>query len=363
LINVVGEGRRRSIRNAGPEGVAYWFFRLNGCLTIRGFVIHPERSGPQRTEIDIVAIRFASRRELDMADDELFTGQRRPQLFLVEVKPGGSCRFNQSWTETSVNIGHALERVGGYEEEELRAATTALFEYGGYQGADMDASLVAIADHRDEDLRQDRAHQLEWDRVLSSMFTRLTDHRNQKRHAPQWDHVGRALFDIAERHRREPQRFPREVRDTFFPGVDVHDPCGPAWAGHRWSEWCDLEKTDDGCVPAEGGIYRVRCGRDDGLVYIGAAPQRTLRSRIGSLRRSMYAVDNRGHSAGACIEACAGRNGRVEVSWFTCEGADKREILGRECDLIAAHRAIVGLSPRCQFKGSVPAASASTGTD
>jgi len=41
-----------------PETIAYWFFRLNGCATITNFVVHPDRRGSQRTDVDVLAVRF-----------------------------------------------------------------------------------------------------------------------------------------------------------------------------------------------------------------------------------------------------------------------------------------------------------------
>jgi hypothetical protein len=41
-----------------PEKIAYWFFRLNGCATITNFVVHPDRRGSQRTDVDVLAVRF-----------------------------------------------------------------------------------------------------------------------------------------------------------------------------------------------------------------------------------------------------------------------------------------------------------------
>lgn len=41
-----------------PEKVAYWYFRLNGFFQIENFVVHPERRGSQRTDADLLAVRF-----------------------------------------------------------------------------------------------------------------------------------------------------------------------------------------------------------------------------------------------------------------------------------------------------------------
>ena len=46
-----------------PEKVAYWYLRLNGFLQIENFVVHPERRGGQRTDADLLAVRFPYRAE------------------------------------------------------------------------------------------------------------------------------------------------------------------------------------------------------------------------------------------------------------------------------------------------------------
>jgi len=61
-------------RGISPEKVAYWFFRLNGCLTLVNFVVHPDlirRDEPrsQWTDVDILAIRFPHRKELLTSGD------------------------------------------------------------------------------------------------------------------------------------------------------------------------------------------------------------------------------------------------------------------------------------------------------
>lgn len=46
-----------------PERLAYWYFRLNGFMTIENFLVHPETGSNPRTDVDILATRFAHRRE------------------------------------------------------------------------------------------------------------------------------------------------------------------------------------------------------------------------------------------------------------------------------------------------------------
>ena len=78
-----------------PEKLAYWFLRLNGCTTIENFVIHPDDAGSQRTDVDILGVRFPHRAELltsekPMHDHPAFTATpHRIQIVLTEVKGGG----------------------------------------------------------------------------------------------------------------------------------------------------------------------------------------------------------------------------------------------------------------------------------
>jgi hypothetical protein len=46
------------------EKLVYWYLRLNGFLTIENFVVHPDQSREQRTDVDIIGVRFPFRAEL-----------------------------------------------------------------------------------------------------------------------------------------------------------------------------------------------------------------------------------------------------------------------------------------------------------
>jgi hypothetical protein len=127
------------------------------------------------------------------------------------------------------------------------------------------------------------------------------------------------------------------------------DPESPHWGNLVWSTWYSLEETGDGrgLVPTEQGIYRVRCCSqgDHELIYVGIST-RGLRSRISSLR------NGEGHSAAHCVAVHAKARGKIEVSWAILANVDKRELMGREVDFIAAYRRRFKRSPACQFHGS-----------
>jgi hypothetical protein len=136
------------------------------------------------------------------------------------------------------------------------------------------------------------------------------------------------------------------------------DPQSRSWFELEWSDWHDLATAVvplQSPVPTEAGLSRVRLRDSPGLLYIGQTG-RSLRGRFRQLRTSMRraagGLDARApHVAGRCVREHERRGGMIEVSWVATADLDKRERLGRECDLIAAYRRATGENPPCQFAG------------
>jgi hypothetical protein len=84
----------------GSEALAYWFFRLNGFLTITNFVVHPDIGRKQKTDVDVLGVRFPYRsenRKKPMADFRAFTAVKgKPYIIIAEVKER-TCNLNVSW--------------------------------------------------------------------------------------------------------------------------------------------------------------------------------------------------------------------------------------------------------------------------
>lgn len=178
--------------------VAQWFFRLNGCLTTREFVVHPDLAGSNLTDIDILAVRFPWRSELDMKDHPGFAVSRTT-LLLVEVKLSGPCRFNDSWFKDDGGpLRRVLDAVGCYQHESAEAAA-ALVQSGTYVGKHVDATLVAIASAQSDSLRRrlPRAIQYSWREVLLFIYERFTKYANEKADHDSWDQTGQELYDAA----------------------------------------------------------------------------------------------------------------------------------------------------------------------
>ena len=100
-----------------------------------------------------------------------------------------------------------------------------------------------------------------------------------------------------------------------------------------------------GGIPRKQGIYRIRARRGTGLLYIGISVR--LAGRLQGLERAIHRPDHKGHYAGRCVSRAQG----VEISWVVLDDLDKRELMGRELDLVAAYRRVTNSSPRCQFAG------------
>ncbi|MEI6828103.1 MAG: hypothetical protein WCK54_21130 [Desulfuromonadales bacterium] len=105
------------------EKLAYWYFRLNGFLTTENFIVHPEYGQLQKTEVDILGVRFPYRSELltdPMTDDKLFTDVHdKPCIIFVEVKHS-DCKINKTLLEIEKqNIPRLLKAIGAFADDSM----------------------------------------------------------------------------------------------------------------------------------------------------------------------------------------------------------------------------------------------------
>ena len=135
-----------------------------------------------------------------------------------------------------------------------------------------------------------------------------------------------------------------------MPGLERQDPQGLHWGDLAWSDWHQLDSAEAHAIPEGPGLYRLRCRGASGLIHVGISAR--LRSRLAGLRRARFRDDKRGHYAAACVAAHEDQDKIVEVSWTIVGDMERRELMGREVDLIAAHRRRFG-SPACQFHGQL----------
>jgi hypothetical protein len=86
--------------------LAYWYLRLNGFLTIPNFVLHPETGGSQRTEVDVIGVRFPHRSELSVA-----SFQDDPGLALPKEKSVLVLAQQREANAESTRLGGAMTRT------------------------------------------------------------------------------------------------------------------------------------------------------------------------------------------------------------------------------------------------------------
>lgn len=187
-----------------PEKLAYWYFRLNGFLSIENFVIHPDWKYEQRTDIDLVAVRFPYRDELPenpMKDDtRIILAPDKIRIVLAEVKTG-MCDLNDSWLNRNKNnMQQILYAIGSFEN--VVAVSEELYEHGWYENNNFVFSLFCLGQRTNQTHinKLPRVPQLTWDEVLFFIHERFRHYEDQKCSHEQWDETGHTLWDLAKKH-------------------------------------------------------------------------------------------------------------------------------------------------------------------
>jgi hypothetical protein len=187
-----------------PEQLAYWYFRLNGFMTTVNFVVHPEEGSGQRTDVDVLGVRFPYRAELlsqPMVDDVPFTQEKkRPFVVIAEVKRD-RCNLNGPWTRPEdKNMHRVLTAIGAIHPQEQDAAAESLYQTGVFQGGQVLLSLccVGACENPERRRRYPAVPQILWPQVASFIHRRFDKYHCQKLSHPQWDETGRALWKLFE---------------------------------------------------------------------------------------------------------------------------------------------------------------------
>lgn len=185
------------------EQVAYWFFRLNCCFTNVNFVVHPDESGAQETEADVLAVRFPHRCELITADNVLedhavFKNSPGLDLVIAEAKCG-PCSINRKWLEADFDsINRTLYAMGVFPPCRVPAVSDSLYEASIYEDNVHRVRLFAVGRESDPKLPENVV-QLTWDDVLTFIFERFSENDKYKSQHDQWDWIGRILYKLAQK--------------------------------------------------------------------------------------------------------------------------------------------------------------------
>lgn len=194
-----------------PEKVAYWYFRLNGFFQIENFVVHPTKSGGQRTDADLLAVRFPFRAErlIDnpndtMADDRqrLMLSDDRIEVFVAEVKTNQPCTLNGPWTRRDQqNVDRVLAAIGCLPPSQIEKAAEDIYRTGTHV-SDLGPRIRLVAVGRERSKKLSATYpdvpQLIWKDVLTFIGDRLRRYRQQKTQVDQWDAEGHNIKRFAE---------------------------------------------------------------------------------------------------------------------------------------------------------------------
>ena len=193
-----------------PEKVAYWYFRLNGFFQIENFVVHPTRRGSQRTDADLLAVRFPFRAErmFDdptdiMADDvqRLALSGDLIDIVIAEVKTNQPCTLNGPWTrQDRQNVHRVLAAIGCLSPDRIETAAADIYRAGFYRGDALRIRLVAVGRGRSQDITTTypEVMQLVWSEMLAFIWDRFHRYRQQKTQVDQWDPEGRKIKRLAD---------------------------------------------------------------------------------------------------------------------------------------------------------------------
>lgn len=197
----------QNTQHISPEATAYWYFRLNGCLQIQNFYVHPDPDCPPsgnqaRTDADLIGVRMPWRNELDMEDDDVFHGQRHKILiYLAEVKTGGYCEFNGPWSKpTEGNMQRALAAIGCIEHSLIERAASALYGDCCFEDSQFIIRMAAFGNQLNPVYlkTKSRALQITWDRALRFIHRRYQDYRVCKANHEHWPEIGETLWKMSD---------------------------------------------------------------------------------------------------------------------------------------------------------------------
>ena len=182
------------------EEVASWYFRLNGFLSLPGFVVHLDQDKAefgedgipryQRTEADFIGVRFVDSKEIinvfgnrrAMIDDATLTDLCAPSntkqaLFvLVEVK-AGLCKMNGPWTNRNKqNMQRVIRRLGfALNEEQIERIADMMYTSGRYEDDYYVLQYICIGYEKNLEIshRYRSVVQIDWTQIGNFLIERF----------------------------------------------------------------------------------------------------------------------------------------------------------------------------------------------
>lgn len=187
----------RNLPMSSPERLAYWYFRLNGFLTIENFIVHPDSGSNQRTDADVLAVRFAQRAEnlkRPMRDDpRVASCVTFANVIIAEIKTG-SCELNGPWKDCDAqNLHRVLNAIGCVPNSAVDLVADALYRGGLWSDSFVTIRLFALGQSRTTTLLIPEIQQLIWDDIIKFCVERFKAYAREKSSMGQWADDGKRL--------------------------------------------------------------------------------------------------------------------------------------------------------------------------
>jgi hypothetical protein len=170
------------------EQLAYWYLRLNGYFTVQNFVLHPEKDGSQRTEADLLAVRFPYHSEeingTPMKNDCILDCvPGKIDFIIAEVKgKERDCCLNPTWTNSEKkNINYALNWFGIIDEKsKLYEISRVLYKSYSYEDDRFFIRFVCFGHSASEPIKK-KAIQITHNQAIEFIRKRFKEYKKTKK--------------------------------------------------------------------------------------------------------------------------------------------------------------------------------------
>jgi hypothetical protein len=173
------------MRGRRAEHVSSWYFRLNGFLSLPGFVVHPdEQQRFPRTEADLLGVRFPYSREfistrqmedaapLAKIDDTC----RRAVFVLVEVKTD-LCNINGPWSDQQKgNMQRVVRRLGFAEEPAVEAIAAKMYGSARWESDEYVLQYICVGARKNDGRQRQFPSllQIDWNEMADFFWSRFS---------------------------------------------------------------------------------------------------------------------------------------------------------------------------------------------
>lgn len=182
------------------EQLALWYLRLNGYLTVANFILHPDTPGSERTDADILAVRFPYSSEVAgrrmEVDSKLVRRDGKTDFIIAEVK-SGECRLNGLWrNEKLENMHYVLRWLGMAPDSEVPELAKELYSSYVCKREQWNIRLVCFGNKKSQRLSAN-VLQFTHGEVIEFMSNRFNTYADIKTSHKQWDSFIKDFYRMA----------------------------------------------------------------------------------------------------------------------------------------------------------------------